>query len=555
MSLVVLLACATPWLAPAQTPVRFPLRVAADGRHLEDVQGQAFLLQGDAAWSLLVKLSKAEVLVYLDDRRQRGFTAVLANLIERGFGGPENAEGEPPFVPADEFLSPNPAYFEHADWVIDRAAERGLLVLLPPAYLGYNCGAQGWCQQMLDQPVSSMLAYGRYLGDRYASRKNIVWVHGGDTDAATHGAAAHVNAIANGIRERAPGHLHTAHCSRRNSAIDCYDEPWLDLNTTYSNCNNTLADLRRDHDRVPTQSFFYIEGSYENETASLSCLIDQAAWSLLGGAFGHVFGNSPIWRFGAGWEAALSSAGSLAMGHLTALWRSRAWFRLEPDTSGEVLVADPEGDAVAARTSDGESALVYLPSSRTVSVNLQNLAGEQVQAWWFDPASGTASAIGSFAGSGAMNFSAPGRRVLVLDDASAGLPAPGTLYDRDGDGLADPLDNCPSIANAGQRDAGGIGTSTPDGIGDACQCGDVNDSGLVTSSDGLTIGLAALNLGPFTATSGATVSVVTPKIFLVGKCDVNSADGCSSADALYVNRAALGLPPPLAHDCPGEVLP
>ena len=101
---------------------------------------------------------------------------MLVNLIERGFGGPENAEGEPPFLTPNDFTTPNEAYFAHADWLIDRAAAKGMLVLLTPAYLGIQCGSQGWCEQMLDQPVSAMTTYGRYLGSRYADRTNILWV-------------------------------------------------------------------------------------------------------------------------------------------------------------------------------------------------------------------------------------------------------------------------------------------------------------------------------------------------------------------------------------------
>jgi uncharacterized repeat protein (TIGR03806 family) len=46
--------------------------------------------------------------------------------------------------------------------------------------------------------------------------------------------------------------------------------------------------------------------------------------------------------------------------------------------------------------------------------------------------------------------------------------------DSDGDGVADAADNCPRTANASQSDGGGVNTSTQDGVGDACQCGDVN---------------------------------------------------------------------------------
>ena len=62
----------------------------------------------------------------------------------------------------------------------------------------------------------------------------------------------------------------------------------------------------------------------------------------------------------------------------------------------------------------------------------------------------------------------------------------GTLLstiDSDGDGVPDASDNCPRIANPTQADGGGFGTTTPDGIGSACQCGDVNGDGKVDASD------------------------------------------------------------------------
>jgi hypothetical protein len=407
--------------------VGFPLHVTADGRRLEDVQGRPFLLNADTAWSLMVQLTKAETEAYLEDRRQKGFNAVLVNLIERAFGGPENAEGNAPFPAEDDWSPPGEAYFAHVDWVIDAAAAKGMLVLLAPAYIGRNCGSQGWCQQMLDQSVTAMGDYGRYIGNRYRTRANVLWVNGGDEAASDFsGVLSRVEAIVDGIREFAPEQLHTGHCSRHNSAIECYDEPWLDVNNTYSSCGGALDAVVADYLRIPGQLFFYIEGDYENMDASLGCLIDQQAWSMLAGATGHVFGNNPIWRFGAGWEDELDSPGSLAMKHLSDLFLSRAWFRLVPDTTGAVLVSGASDDANAAQTSDGESIVVYVPSSRTIGVNLAGLATNVARAWWFDPANGNGSAIGLLQATGTQSFSAPGRRLLVVDDAAANLPPPGS---------------------------------------------------------------------------------------------------------------------------------
>jgi len=55
----------------------------------------------------------------------------------------------------------------------------------------------------------------------------------------------------------------------------------------------------------------------------------------------------------------------------------------------------------------------------------------------------------------------------------------GLLSDSDGDTVTDDSDNCVYTPNSSQGDNGGVLTSTPDDIGDACQCGDFHLSGQV----------------------------------------------------------------------------
>src|SRR5262249_4304143 len=72
----------TPDAPPAPVTAAFPIRIAGDKNHLVDANGAPFLVRGDSAWSLIVELSDADTTKYLDDRRARGFNAVLVNLIE-----------------------------------------------------------------------------------------------------------------------------------------------------------------------------------------------------------------------------------------------------------------------------------------------------------------------------------------------------------------------------------------------------------------------------------------------------------------------------------------
>jgi hypothetical protein len=432
VALVILLVGSRAGAAPA-----YPLRVAADHRHVVDRDGQAVFFNAESAWHLLMRLTREEAIQYLDAARDSGFDALVVMLVVAtgSHGTSDNAYGEPPFLERGDFSTPNEAYFAHADWVLRQAADRGFTVFLAPAYLGYQCGGQGWCRQMKRCGVAKMREWGRYVGTRYRNQPNIVWLDGGDCDAADYGALDVVDTVAYGIKDVDPEHLHAAHCSRYHSAGDCYDRPWLDINTTYADCSQTPRKLQLDDARQPRRPYFYIEGRYEAEKDwSPACLRSQAYWSLLGGAVGHCFGNGKIWGFFPGWQEALASDGAVSMSLFRNLLHSRDWASLAPDYVHAVLVGghdslDSPDYAAAARTADGRTVLAYAPTARTLTVAMNAIVGPAAEAWWYDPARGESIGIGTFPTTGRRDFVPPrdGDWVLVLDAAEAGLGPPGVL--------------------------------------------------------------------------------------------------------------------------------
>jgi hypothetical protein len=102
--------------------------------------------------------------------------------------------------------------------------------------------------------------------------------------------------------------------------------------------------------------------------------------------------------------------------------------------------------------------------------------------------------------------------------------------DADSDGVADVDDNCLNEPNPTQSDVGGVGAgSSPDGIGDACQCGDVSGNGFVTTADA-TLMTRSLLVPP-------TATLARPDL-----CNVGGSASCTTADAVIVTRALL-VPP------------
>ncbi len=409
----------------------YPIRVGPDHRHVVDQQGAPFLIQGDAPWSIISGLTREEEEQYLENRRQKGFNSIIVNLIEHKFHGPVDRYGEGPFTTPGDFSTPNEKYFEHADWVIRKAAEKGIQVFLAPIYLGYIHTDEGWVEEALANGPEKCRGWGRYLGKRYRDFDNLVWIMGGDRNPET--ARVDIDAVAAGIKEFDSRHLFTAHCHPENSAVDQYkNDGWLDLNDTYS-YGIVHRMLLADYDRTPAMPYFLIETTYEGEhNASAVQIRRQAYWALLCGATGQFLGNRPIWLFDPGWQQAMDATGSQDMMRLKALFTSRPWFDLVPDEKHEVVV-DGIGEfrgldyLAASRTSDGGTVIAYLPTTRTFTVDLSKVSGTATQAWWYNPRTGNTDSAGKFATGAKQKFTPPsdGDWVLVVDDTARNLAAPG----------------------------------------------------------------------------------------------------------------------------------
>ena len=368
----------------------FPVHVSMNGRYLEDANGKPWLLHGDTAWSVIVQLTKEEAEEYLENRRQKGFNAILVNLIEYYYADhpPKNKYGDGPFTTPDDFTTPNEKYFAHADWVIQKAKEKGILVVLNPCYTGYSSNfkssGDGWIKAMLANGPEKCRNYGRYVGSRYKGYTNIIWQAGGDTTIPV-GSDLEQNWVEflRGVKDHASSHLWTAHWSRFTTAVD---QTTFALHMTVDNAyggNRSYIQTLRAYNRQSPKPSFVNEAYYEETTLSVGpaggtpqMLRAQAYWALLSGATGHIFGSEHVWAFGGprgtpgkplpgkDWRAGMDRQPSREMVFVKQLFKGRRWHDLVPDQDHTVATKGfgtfgkddrtPGGDYVtAARTSDG----------------------------------------------------------------------------------------------------------------------------------------------------------------------------------------------------------
>ncbi|MFQ5699819.1 MAG: hypothetical protein ACE5IL_16265 [Myxococcota bacterium] len=117
--------------------------------------------------------------------------------------------------------------------------------------------------------------------------------------------------------------------------------------------------------------------------------------------------------------------------------------------------------------------------------------------------------------------------------------------DADADGVADTRDDCPFTSDPDQLDRGGLGHgSGPDGLGDACQCGDVTGDGYVDLSDLVVMRRAIAGLEPNPAFRAPELCNVRGPIDAHDGPDSDALrDDCGVADAVVLQRALGGLPP------------
>ena len=433
----------------AATTVGCDLRVSDNGRFLvSKADGRPFYFLGDTAWELLYKLTREQLIQYLDDRHDKEFTVIQTTLVSIFKGTGPNAQGDRPFANGKPLVTPgnNPDnaeeydFWDHVEFVATECAKRGMYLSLSTTWSN-AVGA-------INNPTP--FEYGKFLGDRFKHVPNIIWIMVGD--AGGHGDAKW-GEVAKGIAIGTSGTedyskvLLSFHPIGPGKTDDIHNREWMSFNLVQTGHDPNKVNVRVNfipdmYKLTPPKPVMDYEPSYERMWGKCtdSDLRKAVWWAVMAGAFGHTYGHPCIFQFYSGsgkvwdgckmaWDVALNEPGAHQMRHLRHLIESRPVLSRVPDQTLVTNDFGVTGDHIAATRGDGY-AFVYTPTGKSVTVNMGKISGQEVKAWWFNTKSGAVFEIGVFPNRGTKDFTpySSGNEndwALVLDDVAKGFGTPG----------------------------------------------------------------------------------------------------------------------------------
>ncbi|MEZ0542166.1 glycoside hydrolase family 140 protein [Fibrella arboris] len=439
LATLLIIACQTSKKTAASTQ----LSVSKNGRFLATGDNKPFFWLGDTGWLLFSRLTREEAETYLENRKQKGFNVVQVMVLHTlsvtnmyGDSALVNKNVATPAVTNGSSFSNAAEYdfWDHVDFVVDRAAEKGIYMALVPVW-GGNVKNGGVNQQQA-------ATYAKFLAERYKSRPNIIWLNGGDIKGSD--SLAVWKTIGRTLNQIDSTHLITFHPRGRTSSSEWFHtEDWLDVNMAQSGHRTYAQDtsanekwhygednwryIQADLALTPAKPTIDAEPSYEgiphglHDTTLPRWNADEVRrygyWSVLAGGFGYTYGHNSVMQmykkgdkktsFGPieTWDVAINSPGAGQMIHLKNLMLAHSFFDRVPDQS---LIAN-QGNRyeylVASRGTD--YALIYTYTGRNITLHMGKLPGDTVAASWFNPRDGKTTAIGDVANKGTHEFDPP----------------------------------------------------------------------------------------------------------------------------------------------------
>lgn len=429
----------------------FPLAISNNARTLVQNDGTAFPVLGRALWSILT-LNQTDYQTVINDTAAKNFNSIEISFLVHW----PNVTAAPfanngallpfdktlsgatwtgsltyanPATDAPDFTTPDSAYWTFVDGLIDYCASHGINIFAFPGYAGFQSGNQGWMVEMVANGTTKVQAYGAFIQARYGSRKNIVWMAGGDTGTGSNPfsgpQSAAEAALLNGLTSVK---LFTAEWDTPSNAKDQTTfGPLMSLNFCYTFAGLVNAQCVSAYAQSPTAPVALLEEPYDQEGPDGTNVNPAATqpcarfpiWGALSTSGGYIAGNGFIWPFNSGYATHLTTQAQTDESNFNAFVISvrSAWMRLVPSGQGSIgtLITSGAGTqdatsmATAACTPLGDLWVAYLGpgTAGSVTVDLTKMRGTTT--WrWYDVTNGTFTAIGTTGNTGTHVFTTPG---------------------------------------------------------------------------------------------------------------------------------------------------
>lgn len=454
ISLLIVLFALIGKISFAQQKTIFPLKFSENKRYLVDYKNEPFLIKEFSAWGFLQAISEKTEIAIMDSLKKKGFNTLLVSIVSNASsqmsGNPPNWQGVSPFKIKWDFSTPNEKYFKHVDKILKIAEQKGFFVLLVPCYLGYFTDAgQGWWDEMRgpNNSPEKMKVYGEFLGKRYKSTNNIMWVAGGDNDAKGLDEPYMKNLIA-GIKLHDKTHLWTGH----------FDNGSLNFWSTNNSLYKDIIDIDGQYvwqelsmgNRGPQyvselnqykngKMIFQLDQSYEHDVPHYADN-ENPQWirrkmydGLLSGCAGTSFSSGTLDNQAYWFKNTLALMNTPSLKDVYRcfkLFDVLPWQNFIPDTTKNIIV---EGRGifgsleymVAAKTSDSSVYMAYIPKGHSFWISPKAISMNRKILYWYNPRNGRLIKIGGQGADEIFGLTAPDENDWIFistSDSTLKLP-------------------------------------------------------------------------------------------------------------------------------------
>jgi hypothetical protein len=382
----------------------YPIKVSDNGRYFVDQEGKPVFWLGTTQWQLFRDYKVEEARTILEKTVDKGFVFAQVMLMGVGDGTKPNVYGHKPWI-NDDPLTPNDAYFQNVDAVVEIARENGVVISMTLYHQRYRK-----CITAENGRV-----WARWLAQRYKDTPNIVWSM---TPEAKAEFIPVLRELAAGLHEGDGGyHLITFKPDPAPySSSFIHEESWLDFDSmqTWKSVELIYPMVTHDYNLKPVKPVLMAEGAYEQGSeygfdVNPLWIRRQAYYSYLAGAH-HTYGHNDSWRVLPTWKQALDAPGAVQLGILKKVFLGLSeWWCLVPDQSVFATGGQTQGQILnlAARHKDGKWVMVYLGTGTSFSINMDKIAAAKANGRWIDPRTGNSIAAGNFSNAGTQSFSTP----------------------------------------------------------------------------------------------------------------------------------------------------